>query len=225
MDFVFADQVANGGGRDEDFHHHGAAAAVNFGKKRLAKNAFQHHGELRANLGLLVRGENVYDAVDRRDRRIGVQRGEGQVAGFSDAQSGFDGFQVAHFADEDDVGIFAQGGAQGIRKRMRVRVYFALVDQAFFVVVQEFDGVFDGDHVLFMLVIDFVEHGGERGGFAGAGGAGDEHQAARLVAEAANDVGQTERVESLDFPWNGTEHGSDGSALMEDVAAEARQAF
>ncbi len=73
---------------------------------------------------------------------------------------------------------------------MRVGVHFALVDQALLVVVQELDRVFDGDHVLFALVVDLVEHGGERGGFARAGRAGDEHQTARLVAQTANDGGQ-----------------------------------
>src|SRR5580698_9916701 len=116
-------------------------------------------------------------------------------------------------------------GAERVRERVRIGVHFALIDQALFVVMQEFDGVFNGDHVLFMLVIDFVEHGGEGGGFTGTGGAGDEHQAARFITQAANDGGEAEVVEGFDFPWNGTEDGGDCSALMEDVAAEARQAF
>ena len=88
-------------------------------------------------------GKDVDNTVDGGSRGIGVQRGKGQVAGFRDAQSGFDGFQVAHFADEHDVGIFAQGGAKRVRKRMRIGVDFALIDQALLVIVQKLDRVFD----------------------------------------------------------------------------------
>ncbi len=35
-----------------------------------------------------------------------------QVAGFGGQQGGVDGFDVAHFAHQDDVGVLAQGGAQ-----------------------------------------------------------------------------------------------------------------
>ena len=57
----------------------------------------------------------------------------------------------------------------------------------------------------------------------GAGRAGDEDEATRLVAQAPDDRRQSQSVEALDFPWNGPEHRSDGAALVENVAAEARQ--
>jgi hypothetical protein len=40
-----------------------------------------------------------------------------------------------------------------------------------------FDGVFDGDDVIVVLLVDLVYEGGERGGFARAGRAGDEDDA------------------------------------------------
>ena len=40
---------------------------------------------------------------------------ERQVAGLGDAQRRFDRLEVAHLADEDDVGVFAQRGAQRVR--------------------------------------------------------------------------------------------------------------
>src|SRR5208337_2034986 len=114
----------------------------------------------RANLRLLVRWEHVNNTVDGGGRGIGVQRREGQVAGFRDAQRRFDRFQVAHFSDQHNVRVFAQGGAQRVGERMRIGVYLALVHQALLVVVQKLDGVLDGDHVLFTLGVDLVEHGG-----------------------------------------------------------------
>ena len=75
----------------------------------LGDHALEHEGQLGPDLRLLVAREDVDDAVDRLRRRVGVQRREGQVAGLGDGERGGDGFQVAHFADQDDVGILAQG--------------------------------------------------------------------------------------------------------------------
>ena len=54
MNFVLADQVADGGRRHEHFHDHGATTSIGAREKRLTKNALHHHGKLRTNLGLLV---------------------------------------------------------------------------------------------------------------------------------------------------------------------------
>src|SRR5215216_3375530 len=47
----------------------------------------------------------------------------------------------------------------------RVRVQLALVDRRAFVRVQEFDGVFDGDDVVRLRVVDQIDDGGQCGGF------------------------------------------------------------
>src|SRR5207302_1356460 len=157
---------------------HRAAASVYTRQERLAKNSFEHHRELRANLRLLVRWENVNNTVDGRSGAVRVQSGERQVAGFRDTQGGFNGLEVAHFADEHHVGVFAQGSAERIRKGVRVRVNFALIDEAFLVVVQKFDRVFDRNHVLFALGVDLVEHGGERRGLTGTCWSRDQDKSA-----------------------------------------------
>ena len=46
----------------------------------------------------------------------GVQRAEHQVARFGRGHGQADGFQVAHFAHQDGVRVFAQGGLQGREK-------------------------------------------------------------------------------------------------------------
>src|SRR5579864_2767436 len=100
-----------------------------------------------------------------------------------------------------------------------------LIDQTLLVVVKKLDWVFDRDHMLVALVVDLVEHGGERGGLARTCRTGDEHQAARLVAQPSHDCGESESVERLDFPWDRPEDGCNGAALMKDIAAEASQAL
>jgi hypothetical protein len=66
------------------------------------------------------------------------------VACLSDAQRGFDRLEVAHFADEYDIGILAESGPESFGEAPRVRVDFALVDQATLVIVQKLNRVFDG---------------------------------------------------------------------------------
>ncbi len=109
------------------------------------------------------------------------------MAGFGGEQRGGNGFEVAHFADQDDVGILTQSGAQRGGKVRGVNFDFALVDEAALVTVQKLDGVLDGDEVVGAIGVDAVDHGGERGGLAGTGSAGDEHQAALLFANAVDD--------------------------------------
>ena len=58
--------------------------------ERLTHDAFEHEGELRADLALLARREDVDDAVDRRCRGVGVQGRQRQVARLGDAQRGLD---------------------------------------------------------------------------------------------------------------------------------------
>ena len=52
-----------------------------------------------------------------------MQGAEGQVAGFRNAQRRLDGFQVAHFADQHHVRVFAQGGAQRVGERLGIGVH------------------------------------------------------------------------------------------------------
>jgi len=67
------------------------------------------------------------------------------VAGFGGQESCGNGFEVAHFADEDDVWILTQSGAQGGREIGGIDFDFALIDETLLVAVQKLDGVFDGN--------------------------------------------------------------------------------
>ncbi len=82
--------------------------------------ALQHAGQLQTDLLLLVRRKHRDDAVDGFGRVKGVQGREHEVAGLGGEQAGLDGLEVAHFADEDDVGVLAQGAAQRLRERAGV---------------------------------------------------------------------------------------------------------
>ena len=145
------------------------------------------------------------------------------MAGFSGVQRGADGFQIAHFADQDDVRILTQGGAQRGAERRRIHFHFALVDVALLVAMQKFDRVFDGDDVFGAGGVDAVHHGGQRRRFTGAGNAGDQNQAARHFANLFHDLGQVKFVEGANFGGDDAQHQSHVAALLENVHTEAAQ--
>jgi hypothetical protein len=101
-----------------------------------------------------------------------------------------------------------------------IGVDFALIHQAFLMIVEKFDRVFDRNHVLFAFAVDLVQHRGQRGRFSGACRTGHQNQPARLVAQRLHDRRKAQRIKPLDFPRNRTEDGADGAALIEYVAAE-----
>ena len=66
-----------------------------------------------------------------------------QMAGFGSGQRYFDGFEIAHFADQNHVGVLAQSRSQGVGKAVGVNANFALVHDRTTIANQEFDGVLD----------------------------------------------------------------------------------
>jgi hypothetical protein len=63
------------------------------------------------------RDAHVHQARNGLRRVVGVQGGEHQVAGLRGLDRDLGGFQVADFADHDDVRVLAQEGAQAPRRR------------------------------------------------------------------------------------------------------------
>src|SRR5688572_26754804 len=110
MDLVFADQVTDGGIRNEYFERHYTPVACGFRKKGLTHDPFEHKRKLSTDLGLLCRRENVDNTVDGRIRRVRVECCERKVAGFSDSQGHFDRLKVTHFADEHNVRVLSKCG-------------------------------------------------------------------------------------------------------------------
>ena len=89
-------------------------AAADFGREPLADDPAQRIGEADAEL-LLFAGSNMPRMrLMVSPALTGVQGAQNQVAGFRRAQGDFDRVAVAHFADENDLGRLAQGGAQAV---------------------------------------------------------------------------------------------------------------
>src|SRR5512139_659443 len=222
-DLAFADQVADRGGADHDLVRGDAAGAVLGLQQRLRDHRAQRFRQHRAHHLLLGRREHVDHAVDGLGGGRGVQGAEHQVAGFGGGQREADGFQVAQFADQDDVGVFPQRAAQGVGERQRVRADLALVDQALLALVHEFDRVLDGEDVRVLVLVDVVHHRCQRGRLARAGRPGDEHDAARLVRDLLEDGRAVELLQRQHLGRNRAEHRACAILLVEGVDAEACQ--
>jgi len=79
---------------------------------------------------LLVEGKSVNIRLMGGKRRIGVQRGEGQVAGLAIRSADLNCLEIAHFADEHDVRS-SRERREVIGEGMRVSVDFALITRHF----------------------------------------------------------------------------------------------
>jgi hypothetical protein len=221
---ALADEVADRRRGEQHLAGGDAAGAVGGRQQLLRDDALQRHRELDAHLLLLGRRKDVDDAVDGLRRVLRVQRGEDEVAGLGRGQRRVDRLQVAHLADEDDVGILTQRGLQAGGEGLRVRADLALVDDALLVAVEELDRVLDGHDVLFARRVDLVDDGRQRGRLARAGRAGDEDEAARLLGEVVDDRRQPELLDGLDAERDEAERRADRRALVVGVDAKPRPA-
>src|SRR5207253_5556013 len=116
---------------------------------------------------------HVEEAGDGGGAVVGVEGGEDEVTGEGGADADLGGFEVAGFADEDDVGVLAEEGAEGGGEGAADFVVDLDLVDALEVVL---DGVLGG-HDVDIGGVDGMDGGVEGGGLAGAGGAGDEDHA------------------------------------------------
>ena len=103
-----ADHVLDRGVDTHDFED-GNAAAAHVRHQALGNHGPQHHGQLHADLRLLLRGEGVDDAVDGLGRADGVQGAEQQMPGLSGGDRRADSIQIAHFAQHHHVRRLPEG--------------------------------------------------------------------------------------------------------------------
>ena len=100
-------------------------------------------------------------------------------------------------------------------------MHLTLVDQAFLVRVDEFDWVFDRNHVLPALGVDLVQHRSQRGRFAAACRSGHQHQSSRFFAQFLDDRRKPQLLESHNIKRDHAKNRGCRSQLIEDIGAEA----
>ena len=95
-----------------------------------------------------------------------MERGEDQVTRLRRGQGDRYSLQVAHLADENDVGILAQGCPERSGERLGILADLDLLDQGLAVLVLVLEGIFDGDDVLRLRPVDLAEEGRQRAALA-----------------------------------------------------------
>ncbi len=87
-----------------------------------------------------------------------MQGAEHQVAGFRCGNGQFDGFQVTHFANQDQIGVFTQGCLECRREGARMTADLPLVDQALLAGMDELDRILDSQYVFLAGPVDMIDH-------------------------------------------------------------------
>lgn len=167
---------------EEDFEC-GDAAAADARGEALANDAADAVAQLQADEVAFDGVEETDDAVDHLASRIRVQGADDQVAGGGGVDGGADGVGVAHFSDDDDVGVVPQGSGDRHVEGADVGAEAALRHDGFFVGMDVFDGVFDGEDVHGFMGVDPVDEGGHGGGFSAAGHTGHEEQSVMEIGQ------------------------------------------
>ena len=147
-----------------------------------------------------------------------MQRREHQVTGLGGEQPRFNGLEVAHLADQNDVRILAQRAAQRLRERARVDRHLPLVDHRAVIAVKELDGILDRHDMCRALAVDMVDHRRQRRALAGTGRPGHQHQPALLDRDPFQHRRQAELLDGPNLHRDDAKHQADSAALLEDRA-------
>ncbi len=201
--------------------HRGPAAAISGFNQPLGDKRLEVVAKIVEQLGPALFREEVDDAVQRLVGVVGVQGGDGQVAGFREGQRVLHGLAIANFADKDHVRRLAQGVFQGGVEAAGIHPHLPLVDDALAVAVHELHRILDGDDVAAAVAVAMVDKGRERSGFARAGTADEQHQPPFLHDGVEQHGGQFQVLEAGDLGLDVARHQRDFVALLEDVDPKA----
>ncbi len=115
-----------------------------------------------------------------------MQGPKDQVAGFGCGNGEFNGLEVAHLADQNNIGVLAQGRLQGCGKGLSMATHFPLIDQALLTDVNKFDGILYGKDVLFAGFVHMIDHRRQGGRLAATRWPGDQNQTFFKLSEVEN---------------------------------------
>ena len=153
-----------------------------------------------------------------------VKRRQHEVPRFRGLERDVHRLLVADLADEDDVGVLPERGAQGVREAPRVDADLALAHARLLVAMKELDGILHRHDVEGLRAVQVADHRRDRGALSVARRADDEHQPALFLAERQARRRASELIERRDHERDGAHHDRQRAALAEDVHPEAPDA-
>ena len=114
---------------------------------------------------------------------------------------------------------------QSARESRHIGAELTLLDEALLARECVLDGILKRDDVLLVALIHRLNHRGQRGRFARAGVASNEHEAARQIGESSDDLGKIQRRQRRNLGADGAHGHANQTALhvrIHAVALEAR---
>ncbi len=147
------------------------------------------------------------------------------MSGLGDSQGRFDGLQIPHLPDEDHIGVLAQDMFQRYRETEGIGVYLSLVQDASLVRMDVFNRVLNGYDVGVSLLIDLIDHGCQGGGFAAAGGSGDQEEPLGSPDQFLDHLGEAQLLKPFDLIGYGADGSSDHPPLEKDISPESGQSL
>ena len=154
-----------------------------------------------------------------------MQGAEHQMSGFRRGDGRLNGFQVAHFAHQNDVRVLTQGTAQGFRECRDVRPDLPLDHNALVVLVIKLDGVLDRDDVAGPFLIDDIDQTGQRGGLTGTRRAGHQDQSPGPIEQVLDGGRESDLFESEKLVRDLAEDRAQDSLLTEGADTETGLIF
>ena len=106
------------------------------------------------------------------------------------------------------------------RKGVEIAPQFALAERGLEMRMQKFNRVFQRDDMDFVGLVDFVQHGRQRGGLAAAGAAGHKNEAVLFLDDLAEHRRQVERFQGGNLGLEPAQHHRVIAVLAVDVDAE-----
>ena len=146
------------------------------------------------------------------------------MTGLGEGDGVLHGLAVADLADQNHVRRLAQGIGQRVFVAVGVHADFTLIDDGFFVMVDEFDRVFDGDYMSGAAAVADIDQRGQRGGLAGTGGADKQDQSALGHDQVNEAARQPQRFHAWDGGLDVAHYHRHLAALFENVDAETPDA-
>ena len=166
-------------------------------------------------------GEEVDDPVDGLVGTVGMQRREAEMPGFGEGDGVVHGRAIADFTHHDHVRCLPQRVLQRDFPTVGINTDLALGDDAFLVLVDELDRVFDGDDVTLTIAVAVINECRQRGGLAGAGTPDKNDQAAQGHRDVFQYRRQAELVEGRYDQVDGAADDGDLALLYQSADTEA----
>ena len=95
--------------------------------------------------------------------------------------------------------------------------HLALMDEALFIFEVEFDGILDGDDMLFKIGIDIVDHRGECGGFSRSSRSSYEDESLVTMEEIDDAIRDIELLTGRDSGRNISDSNTESVYICKDI--------